>query len=869
MDLNNYIKPYEGYFWTWEGDEQEDVLTIGGGSTIAYSSFLLQIMGNLSEQGLPPFGALLLAIIATNHSMEDHLREVKDIILQSINQDKYNETGIKELLQEAMSVLTTLTRLPEEYTKEHKRIQLFQLLFADCHHKVSVPDSKNLVAHARKLLSEPDDYEKASKIIIPKAPYSYENFYRDFKCIALLGRRFPDVKSIVEQLANVPDIREPLLIDDPSNKKPVDLVQGLIDHQETFQVGSLIKNLWSALNIPIHHSLPCSQPLGGVSDLSNKGDFDRLLISEFANDDLIFLSRLANQEALYLNREIPPMADQQERVILLDISLRSWGTPKLLAYAILLAIAHHPRTDIHCTAFALGDSYYPLAFNTVGEVIDSLHILDASLHPAAGLTSFFTKYYNSRKLEIFFISSPDTIRLPAMQKAISDHRAHIKYWVMVGPEGGIDLHKMQNNVKKLVQEIRLPLQELWKPKKREILFIQQGEAFSAMDIPILFPPSAGVKKVMIGWGEEVFLIDNDQKLFRVNPGQDIAWRKGWELMGTDIPKSADYVIGNDKNGGLVLLCFNKNKKEIILLGLVKKETQKLHFPEWGPSGYKDFFWYNRCFYYMNEEYCWKIHGDPPVAIHKHEASPSEVLIGFYQDRERKLVNLSNRRPFQNGGKNVNQSLKRIDKVFINGAGNLVFNKHELKLESNGDIHLTLASAENREPVLSARWNSAGNNFLFSGGSSVALDRSGILILKSSPTGQAGLYEVILRSKGPNTLNTIKAIKDHTGLGLKESSDLIAQSPSVVNTQLTRSQAEAMKEALISAGGDAVVKRAGKFIFMPTTLQSPLGLAAGKEFAGNDFYYIPMHGKGLIKTNTKAFYQDHILAYIQEIQTHGA
>ena len=95
----------------------------------------------------------------------------------------------------------------------------------------------------------------------------------------------------------------------------------------------------------MHHQLPGDQPLGGFSDLSNKGDFDKLLISEFANDELLLLSRVANNEALVLHREIPPGTDDLQRVVLLDVSLKSWGNPRILAYATMLAIARHPRTD--------------------------------------------------------------------------------------------------------------------------------------------------------------------------------------------------------------------------------------------------------------------------------------------------------------------------------------------------------------------------------------------------------------------------------------------------------------------------------------------------------------------------------------------
>ena len=68
-------------------------------------------------------------------------------------------------------------------------------------------------------------------------------------------------------------------------------------------------------------------PLGGVSDLSNRGPLDRLLVSELANDELTLSVRVALNEALYLRREIAaapapePPGDPAGR------GVRMWGVP--------------------------------------------------------------------------------------------------------------------------------------------------------------------------------------------------------------------------------------------------------------------------------------------------------------------------------------------------------------------------------------------------------------------------------------------------------------------------------------------------------------------------------------------------------------
>lgn len=143
------------------------------------------------------------------------------------------------------------------------------------------------------------------EIELPAKIYGYE-----FSLIDLISRKFPTTQSILDAMAEMPEMAYEDLPELPSTsiseRTYKDFVEELMDDASTFQVGALIKPIWAGFKIPIFNAQPSSQPLGGISDLSNKGSFDKLLISEFANDDLVFLSRVANNEALYLEREMPP-----------------------------------------------------------------------------------------------------------------------------------------------------------------------------------------------------------------------------------------------------------------------------------------------------------------------------------------------------------------------------------------------------------------------------------------------------------------------------------------------------------------------------------------------------------------------------------
>ncbi|MCZ8285212.1 MAG: hypothetical protein O9353_07115, partial [Bacteroidia bacterium] len=308
------------------------------------------------------------------------------------------------------------------------------------------------------------------KRVTAKIPFTKNLFLQDFRVIALLNKRYPTPTSIINQIAGIPDMPEELILEE-SGQKPVEaFVNELVENVKTFHVGSLVKRIWSGLNIPVHSSLPSQQPLGGFSDITNKGDFDKLLLSEFANEDLLFMTRLANNEALYIQREVPPESNRLERVILIDVSLKNWGTPKTIAFATMLAIARHPKTTISCKAYVIGHDCHPIGIDSVHRLIDGLQIVEGGLHPARGLDAFFKQFPSAENREVFLITEPSTLKQGDMLRAMQEYQPLIHYVIYTDADGNIDVYKKQQNSKKHLQHLLLPLQSLWqkpKPKTQE------------------------------------------------------------------------------------------------------------------------------------------------------------------------------------------------------------------------------------------------------------------------------------------------------------------------------------------------------------------------------------------------------------------
>ena len=67
------------------------------------------------------------------------------------------------------------------------------------------------------------------------------------------------------------------------------------------------------------------------------------------------------------------------------------------------------------------------------------------------------------------------------------------------------------------------------------------------------------------------------------------------------------------------------------------------------------------------------------------------------------------------------------------------------------------------------------------------------------------FTVVLSEIGPNKINVIKAVRELTGLGLKEAKDVVDSAPSNIKENVTKDEAAAAKTKLEEAGAKATVK----------------------------------------------------------------
>jgi large subunit ribosomal protein L7/L12 len=86
-----------------------------------------------------------------------------------------------------------------------------------------------------------------------------------------------------------------------------------------------------------------------------------------------------------------------------------------------------------------------------------------------------------------------------------------------------------------------------------------------------------------------------------------------------------------------------------------------------------------------------------------------------------------------------------------------------------------------------------------------------VVVAAGGAGDAGAaaeqseFTVVLKEAGASKLGVVKAVKELTGLGLKEAKDLVDAAPTNVKEGVSKDEAEGLKKALEEAGAVVELK----------------------------------------------------------------
>lgn len=67
------------------------------------------------------------------------------------------------------------------------------------------------------------------------------------------------------------------------------------------------------------------------------------------------------------------------------------------------------------------------------------------------------------------------------------------------------------------------------------------------------------------------------------------------------------------------------------------------------------------------------------------------------------------------------------------------------------------------------------------------------------------FDVVLKSAGANKLAVVKAVKELTGLGLKEAKDIVDSAPADLKKGVAKDEADSLKKQLEEAGAEVELK----------------------------------------------------------------
>jgi len=188
-----------------------------------------------------------------------------------------------------------------------------------------------------------------------------------------------------------------------------ELIETLVKDSESHSLGRLAKDLLAALYRPARLVPEKTLHLEGYSDISNRGNLDRLLMSELAYDNETLAVRVSQGEALYMRRETPPNRETLDRCILIDCGIRSWGTPRIYSAAIALALTASASQSVQVFAWKTNQESIERSFFTDQSGL-SLHLesMHAGLQPANVLESFCEAVaQSSTNAEVYLVLTRD------------------------------------------------------------------------------------------------------------------------------------------------------------------------------------------------------------------------------------------------------------------------------------------------------------------------------------------------------------------------------------------------------------------------------------------------------------------------------
>ncbi len=484
----NYFKAYQNYFWRWA--EHGRVIEFANQKTICYREDLSNILNELPRNTSLSLGTILLILCACKDNWET-LYEAKQT-LTSISYSGMEENATVEDPDEGLKIqayrfLCMINELPKQFRTEMNRSLLLQSVF----------DSLNVKGYhigLLPLLKEFNSGETDEAIFDGECELKQVTLVQDLAPLAAALSIFNDVDGLLLKLkTGLKTIPSPIELPEPEPEH-TNLLDELEDDEKTQILSRLAKRIMAALNIPMYLNGSSEQNLGGISDIANRGTYDKLLLSELAQDDMLLTARLANNEALFLKRETTPNHEVQQLGIIIDSTLKTWGTARVFAIAAGLAFHQSKQANQQLEIWSLGGKTFDIqGLETKKDTIALLEKMDPTLHCGLPLVKAFAE--NAVKNgKYILITSAHFLSDPIVAPYFFKIRNQLNYLITVSGAGHLQMIQFNRSSSKLVREAHINLRELLgkayvKKNKQQLSQAGLPAIFYEKDFPLYYPTS--------------------------------------------------------------------------------------------------------------------------------------------------------------------------------------------------------------------------------------------------------------------------------------------------------------------------------------------------------------------------------------------
>jgi hypothetical protein len=531
----DYLRASVNSPWRW--DEDGNVVVWSDGTTLAFREELVQILQWLAPNGLPSFGAIVLMLAACRGKFPPITSSLADSA-SPLSQGPGPKAALlitarRQLaaqLRAALEQLKRLSTFPSELTSGVKA----KCILAEAIFETAKVERFITAASVLSGMKEPfTDSELNDNLENPRDA----NLVRQLHIVAE-GLKLHTAESLQLRIRTGLDaLPKEVDADLPVAERARRLIDDLSRDREYGAVARAARELMAAVRLPRRLAQREELAVGGISDITNRGPLDRLLLSELAHDDLTLSVRVALNEALYLRREPPMREPPGTLAVLLDSGIRLWGIPRVLASAVALALAACDKQHAQALFWrARGKGILPVDLLSKKGLTEHLGTLELEAHCGDAIAAFSAAAPPGEQNQSVLITHRDGLDDPEFRKALTTAPQPPDFVATVDRAGHFELHALPLARRQPICDAELDLAAVFADKPTTIQLINPLLAaklpaiFGVSPFPFLLPFSGRAEHWVKSEDGFTYAILNDRRLIRFNH-----YTNGGRVLASELP----------------------------------------------------------------------------------------------------------------------------------------------------------------------------------------------------------------------------------------------------------------------------------------------------------------------------------------------